>query len=75
MMITSTIPAGFAATQNIQHIRENKINSIIERIKRDPKEEISWQDFKGICYSRGIDFNSLSAKEMNYIQQEIFDTK
>ncbi|AXF52443.1 MAG: hypothetical protein [Caudoviricetes sp.] len=75
MRIAATMPTGYAVTQNIKHIRKNKINEIIAKIRRDPREEISWEDFRGICYSKGIDFNSLTANELNYIQQEIFDTK
>lgn len=61
----------YAEAEGLLPTRAGKINAAINIIKNDPRPYIDSDEIKEIIENQGIDFNSLSRREVKYINAMI----
>lgn len=61
----------YAEAEGMLPTRQGKINKLISKIKEIPSYSISENTFNYLCYEVGLNPNSLTYKEINYITKKI----
>ena len=61
----------YAEAEGLLPTRLGRLNAVINEIKELPYNEIKFSDFKEILRNNGLEFERLSLKEINYINENI----
>lgn len=61
----------YAEMEGVLPTRFGKINKVISLIKKESSESIDEEHFNNLCFKVGLDPNSISFNEMNYILKSI----
>ena len=61
----------YAETEGFLPTRAGKINAVINAVKRYPRPEIEFSEFEKILETYGLKYNSLSDREIQYINTSI----